>query len=425
MRPRVAVVFHSRHGTMRALAASAAEGARSFGAEVRLLRVADVTAGPDREPWPETAAVPEDVLWADGLVLATPTYFGNVSGPFKHFLDATSPLWKQGLLADRVVTGMTSSTCVHGGREATLLTLYQTAYHWGAWTLGAEPGDPVFQRVGANPYGLSVTPRRDGRLGEPELTAAWALGRRLADAAARARAQAESVPPEPGRSRVTVVHCAEDEAVRLLAQECAAGARELGAEVRLRRLAGPGLPQESGLPGRSGGAPPAAPATALDVTWADAVAFGAPVRAGAVAAPLLGFVQSLAHPLDGVAGPGPLTGKPASAFVATGHPHAGSESALLSLHHVLHHCGALVVPPGYTDPAVFAAGGNPYGTSYSRSTGPAPSAEVLAAARHQGRRMALAGHRLRRKALPSEGGTAAAPGAHTSLDKEALEKEAS
>ncbi|MFF7726752.1 NAD(P)H-dependent oxidoreductase [Streptomyces sp. NPDC008001] len=408
MTPRVAVVYHSRRGTMRALAGAAAAGARARGAQVRLLRVAGDEPGPGL---PDGVAAPEDVLWADGLVLASPTYFGNVSAAFKRFLDSTSKLWCEGLLADRVVTGMTAATCLHGGREATLLTLYQSVYHWGSWVLGTEPGDPAFHGAGGNPYGLAVTALRDGSVAEDDLAAAWALGHRLAAAAGRARPRrpAEDRPRAGGRGergRVTVVHCAEDETVRLLAQECAAGARELGAEVRLRRLVGPGVRRESGLPARAGGAPPAAAVGPDDVAWADSVVFGAPARAGAVAAPLLGFLQSLEPP----AGPGPLAGKPASGFVSTARPHAGSESALLSLHHVLHHSGAVVVPPGYTDPAVFEAGGNPYGTSHTRSAGALPTVQALAAARHQGRRMALAGDRLRRR--PS------APRADTPLGKE-------
>ncbi|MEV6674085.1 flavodoxin family protein, partial [Streptomyces sp. NPDC051162] len=205
MSPKVAVVHHSRRGTVRALAEAAAEGAASFGAQVRLLGVEDAEAPEAARAWPERPASPDDVLWADGLVLATPTYFGNVSSPFKRFLESTSPLWREGLLADRVVTGMTSSTCVHGGREATLLTLYQTMYHWGAWTLGADPADPLFRRMGANPYGLSVTSHRDAAAGEPELTAAWALGRRLAEVTARARSGTGPGPTGPDRARVTVV----------------------------------------------------------------------------------------------------------------------------------------------------------------------------------------------------------------------------
>ncbi|GGX87587.1 NAD(P)H-dependent oxidoreductase [Streptomyces hiroshimensis] len=399
MTPRVAVVYHSRRGTMRALAGAAAAGAQAYGAQVRLVQVADDQAAP---AWPEEEAGPEDVLWADGLVLASPTYFGSVSAPFKRFLDSTSKLWCDGLLTDRVVTGMTASTCLHGGREATLLTLYQTAHHWGSWTLGAGsagPGDPVCGGADGNPYGLAVAALRDGSVAEDDLAAAWALGRRLAGAAARAQGGGRPAPGGAVRVRMTVVHCAEDETVRLLAQECAAGARELGAEVRLRRLAGPGVRRESGLPGPAGGAPPAAAVGPGDVAWADSVVFGAPARAGAVAAPLLGFLQSLEPP----AGPGPLAGKPAGGFVATARAHAGSESALLSLHHVLHHSGAVVVPPGYTDPVVFEAGGNPYGTSHARSAGDLPTVQALAAARHQGRRMALAGDRLRRRPAPGAG----------------------
>ncbi|MFD9031921.1 flavodoxin family protein [Streptomyces sp. NPDC059567] len=403
MRPRIAVVFHSRRGTMRALALAAAEGARAGGARVRLLRVTD--ASEDGGPWPEPVAGPDDVLWADGLVLATPTYFGNVSATFKRFLESTSPLWKQGLLADRLVTGMTASTCTHGGREATLLSLHQTAYHWGSWVVGADPADPVFRSLGGNPYGLSAESRPRGTdgtgTGAVEQRAARLLGRRLAELTARARPTI-AAPTAAGPVKVTVVHYADSGPARLLAQECAAGARSLGARVRLRRIGGASGSAHGHAAGWSGS--PAAPARPADVAWADAVVFGGPARLGALAAPLLDFVQSL----EPAAGPGPLSGKPASGFVTTARPHAGSESALLAFHHVLLHGGAVVVPPGYTDPSVFEAGGNPYGTSHPLTAGAVPSHAVREAARHQGRRAALAGDLLRRAAAENAVGTTAA-----------------
>lgn len=407
MRPRVAVVHHSRRGTMRALALAAAEGARAGGARVRLLRVADEGEGGGR--WPEPVAGPDDVLWADGLVLATPTYFGNVSAAFKRFLETTSPLWRQGLLADRLVTGMTASTCTHGGREATLLSLHQTAYHWGSWVVGADPADPVFRAVGGNPYGLSVESRPRGAdgtgtgtgtgtgigIGSAEEEAARLLGHRLAELTSRARPTA-AAPTARGPVRVTVVHCADSGPARLLAQECAAGARSVGARVRLRRVVGTSGSAREDAAGWTG--PPAALATPEDVAWADAVVFGGPARLGAMAPPLLAFLQAL----EPAAGTGPLSGKPASGFVATARPHAGSESALLAFHHVLLHSGAVVVPPGYTDPAVFAAGGNPYGTSHPLTAG-AVTRAVREAARHQGRRAALTGDLLRRAAGENTG----------------------
>ncbi|MDI3389577.1 flavodoxin family protein [Streptomyces sp. B-S-A8] len=403
MTPRVVVVHHSRHGTVRALAVRAAEGARAGGARVRLLTVADEERGGGAR-WPEQVAAAEDVLWADGLVLAAPTYFGNVSSPFKRFLETTSPLWRQGALADRVVTAMTASASTHGGREATLLALHQSAYHWGSWVVGADPADPLMQRAGGNAYGLSAEARTGGGASAGETTAAFTQGRRLAELTALThpgtgeRTDAGAGTDEP--VKVAVVHCADGAAARLLAQECAAGARLAGAQVRLRRVPGAGVARTPWLPGA------AAVATAEDIAWADAVVFGAPARLGAMAAELLGFAQSLEYGAGAGAGGtlrGVLSGKPVSAFTVAPRTHAGSESALLAFHHVLLHSGAVVVPPGFTDPSVAAAGGNPYGTTQVTDTGMVASAAALAAAAHQGRRTATAGRLLRRAWQPAYG----------------------
>lgn len=464
MSHRIAVIYHSRRGTVRTLAALAAEGARETGAEVLLLRVED--DGPARREWPERVAEPEDVVWADGLVLAGPTYYGTVSSPFKRFLESTSLLWGQGLLADRVATGITVSTQRHGGREATLTALHHTLYHWGCWVAGSDPADPVTRAAGGTPYGLAA----DNSKGEPapyECAAARALGRRLAELTARARPV--SPPPSPPASaalperrtvlptpaglteptavpvpvgsvyvppagvspsgtagpegktpaggtgavraglpdtvprpvRLAVVYHGEDAATRILAQEAAAAARAVGAGVRLRRVA-----RDSGVRDAEWLGPWAPPAAAEDVEWADAVLFGAPVRLGALAALLLEFVQTL-EPAGG--GRGPLWGKPAGGFATTPTPHAGAETALLDLGHVLLHTGAVLVPPGYTDPAVEAAGGNPYGTSHSRTAGDLPTPEARAAVAHQGRRTVLAGDLLRRAPRPL-GAVSAPPG---------------
>jgi NAD(P)H dehydrogenase (quinone) len=90
-----------------------------------------------------------------------------------------------------------------------------------------------------------------------------------------------------------------------------------------------------------------------------------------------------------------LAGKPVTAFTSAANRHGGSEATILSLANVFYHWGALIVPPGFTDPAVYAAGGNPYGTSaVSGMNGDGPDAAVLDAARHQGRRLAEVTTRL-------------------------------
>jgi NAD(P)H dehydrogenase (quinone) len=84
---------------------------------------------------------------------------------------------------------------------------------------------------------------------------------------------------------------------------------------------------------------------------------------------------------------GELANKVATGFTSAGNLHGGNESTLLALYNTLHHWGAIVVAPGYTDPSVTRAGGNPYGTAHASAGGP-PGNDVLAAARYQGRRLA-------------------------------------
>ncbi|WSF37046.1 NAD(P)H dehydrogenase [Streptomyces sp. NBC_01351] len=164
-----------------------------------------------------------------------------------------------------------------------------------------------------------------------------------------------------------------------MASAIAEGARKAGAEVRL-------LPV--GPPQHGGGSRQATPD---DVEWADAFAFGAPALIGTVSPVLLQFLEAC-EPLRES---GKLDGKAATGFVTTPHPHSGSESALLALYNAMHHWGVVIVPPGYTDPSVTTAGGNPYGISHTAARGALPSRETLDAATFQGGRLARTTTRLR------------------------------
>lgn len=131
-------------------------------------------------------------------------------------------------------------------------------------------------------------------------------------------------------------------------------------------------------------------ATLDDLEWADAYAFGSPTRFGNVAAQLKQYIDTS----GGLWQRGVMADKPATAFTSAHNLHGGNESTLLALYNTFHHWGSVIVSPGFTDPAVYAAGGNPYGTAHPGANG-APGESVLEAARYQGRRLTKIAKRLK------------------------------
>jgi NAD(P)H dehydrogenase (quinone) len=195
--------------------------------------------------------------------------------------------------------------------------------------------------------------------------------------------------------KVAVIYYSATGAVHALAQAVADGAAEAGAEVRLRRVAELALETtiDSNPKWRQhvDATTSVAEASTQDLAWADAFAFGTTTRFGAPAAELKYFMDQSVELWQ----QGKLADKPVTTFTSSYNRHGGGEATILSLANVFYHWGALIVPPGYTDPAVYAAGGNPYGTSYaSGPTGDGPDATTLEAARYQGRRLAEVAIRL-------------------------------
>ncbi|MCR8631696.1 NAD(P)H:quinone oxidoreductase [Paenibacillus radicis (ex Xue et al. 2023)] len=174
---KLAIVYYSSTGTNYQLAQWAAEGGKAAGAEVKVVKAQELApqAAIDSNPaWKAhveatkdvPVASPDDLDWADAIILSVPTRFGNMPSQMKQFIDITGGLWAQGKLANKVVSSMASAGNPHGGQEATILALNTTFYHWGA--IIAAPGytDPVLYGAGGNPYGTSVTVEQNGSMRE-------------------------------------------------------------------------------------------------------------------------------------------------------------------------------------------------------------------------------------------------------------------
>ena len=123
-------------------------------------------------------------------------------------------------------------------------------------------------------------------------------------------------------------------------------------------------------------------ATPEDIAWADAIIFSTPTRFGTMASQMKQFLDTT----GGIWFQGKTVNKVVSAFTSAQNAHGGQEQTLLSLYTTMYHWGALVVTPGYTDAAVFKAGGNPYGTSVSVDDAGNMKEDVRDAVVHQTKR---------------------------------------
>jgi NAD(P)H dehydrogenase (quinone) len=191
-------------------------------------------------------------------------------------------------------------------------------------------------------------------------------------------------------ARVLITYYSATGSVHRLAEAVREGAEAAGADVRLRRVAELAPPEVIAADDEWTKHKQETDATVEEVSlddleWADGYAFGTPTRFGAPASQLKQFLDTA----GGLWQDGKLADKPVTTFVSSAERHGGQEATILSLNNVFYHWGCIIVPLGYTDDIVFAAGGNPYGTSWPAGfPSTMPDETTLECARHQGRRLA-------------------------------------
>ncbi|HKS56957.1 MAG TPA: NAD(P)H:quinone oxidoreductase [Steroidobacteraceae bacterium] len=194
----ILVLFYSRKGSTAELARQVCRGVESVaGASARLRTVPAVATVIDA---PQSAvpaegppyATHDDLRECGGLVMGSPTRFGNMAAPLKFFLDGTSALWLSGVLAGKPAGVFTSTQTIHGGQETTLLSMMLPLLHHGMYIVGIPYTEAALSttRTGGSPYGASHFAGDDTqpRLTDDERTLAVLLGRRVADLAVKLRA---------------------------------------------------------------------------------------------------------------------------------------------------------------------------------------------------------------------------------------------
>ena len=193
----ILIVYYSLHGKTEALARQVARGVDGVaGMHARLRTVpavrppgAAVDAAPRSDGPP--LATTDDLRECAGLILGSPTRFGNMAAPLKYFLDGTAAEWVSGALVGKPAAVFTSTGSMHGGQETTLISMLLPLLHHGMFVVGLPYTEPALGSTtsGGTPYGASHVSglRNERELSADECQLARALGQRVAELALRLR----------------------------------------------------------------------------------------------------------------------------------------------------------------------------------------------------------------------------------------------
>lgn len=189
----VLILYYSRHGSVAELASHIATGVESVAGCEAVLRTAPAVSPVTEAVAPEVPregdihVTVDDLERCHGLILGSPTRFGTIASPLKHFFDQTAPQWLAGVLLDKPAGVFTSTSTQHGGQESTLLGMMLPLIHHGMVMIGLPfCGTPLSHTTrGGTPYGASHVAGSDNNaaFSEDEIRLARLLGRRVANAA--------------------------------------------------------------------------------------------------------------------------------------------------------------------------------------------------------------------------------------------------
>jgi len=193
MPTEILVLYYSRSGHVKTMAEQIARGiGKVEGCSARLRTVPCVSTNTEKteEEIPDTGHLyvsKEDLTACDGLILGSPTRFGNMAAPLKYFIDTTSDTWLSGSLTGKPAAVFTSTGSLHGGQESTLLSMMLPLMHHGMLLMGLpyENAALMTTESGGTPYGASHYAGHDNKreLDDTEKQLCQALGQRVAETA--------------------------------------------------------------------------------------------------------------------------------------------------------------------------------------------------------------------------------------------------
>lgn len=195
----ILILYYSRGGSTAEMAQSIAHGVEKIsGVEARIRTVAEVSTVCEatEDSIPDTGApyvTLDDLKQCAGLILGSPTHFGNMAAPLKYFIDSTSSLWMSGELSGKPAAVFTATASMHGGQESTLLSMMLPLFHHGMVLVGLPYSEQALLQTqsGGTPYGASrlTVEGEKPMLTDDEKSLCLALGQRVAHIARQLQAE--------------------------------------------------------------------------------------------------------------------------------------------------------------------------------------------------------------------------------------------
>lgn len=189
----ILILFDSKHGSTAELASFISRGVESIQGMQARLRIATPVSTVTESTQDEIPtdgplyATLDDLKQCSGLIIGSPSYFGNMSASLKYFIDSTTPIWLSGDLINKPAAVFTSSSSYHGGQESVLLSMMQPLLHHGMLLVGIPYSESKLNTTttGGTPYGAShiTGSNHDLPFSDDEKTLAKALGKRVAELA--------------------------------------------------------------------------------------------------------------------------------------------------------------------------------------------------------------------------------------------------
>jgi NAD(P)H dehydrogenase (quinone) len=186
---KVLVLYYSKNGRTKKLAMKIASGIEQTGATAVLRTVPSITTKTNISSEPtvphegDVYVTKKDLIQCDGLALGSPTHFGNMAAPLKHFIDSLTDIWLKGSLVDKPACVFTASSSMHGGQETTLVSMMLPLFHHGMCIVGLPYSEPELHTTasGCSPYGVSSVPiHNHDELSDDESVLSVKMGIRLA-----------------------------------------------------------------------------------------------------------------------------------------------------------------------------------------------------------------------------------------------------